>query len=137
MVMTAPGVAERGGAFASVGTGYEYRLPALGDALGVGGMVEVMLMSGHAHQMVMASLSLHPAGGLLLQASAGATHRHAQAAGGQTPSGERMSTSGVVRLTAGWDLHAGAVMLTPHVNADLGDRSTRAISAGLCAGTMF
>lgn len=137
MVMSAPGVAEHGGTFVSAGVGYEYRLPWLGDAVGVGGMAELMMMAGRAHPMLMASASLHPAGGLLLQASVGVTHRHEQGGEGASSSGARMSTAGVVRLTAGYDLHAGGVMLTPNVNADLGDRSTRAISAGLCVGKMF
>jgi hypothetical protein len=127
-------VAEHGGTFVSAGVGYEYRLPVLGDAVGVGGMAELMLMSGGAHPMLMGSASLHPAGGLLLQTSVGVTHRHEQGGTATSSSGARMSTAGVVRLTAGYDFHAGGVMLTPNVNADLGARSTRAFRRGCASG---
>jgi hypothetical protein len=132
MVMAAPGVACAGG-FVSGGAGYEYRLPWLGDAVGVGGMAELMFMSGHPpHPMLMASVSVHPVAGAFVGASAGAAHVHTK-----TDAGTRMSTEGVVRLSAGYDLHAGSYMLTPHLNLDLGRTSGRAISAGVCVGRMF
>jgi hypothetical protein len=139
MLMAAPGTGSRGGAFMSAGVGYERRLPYLHDLVGVGAMAELMFMSGHApHPMVMASTSLHPFGGLYLQAALGASHVHDDGiATANGAGGHRMSTKGVFRLSGGYDLHAGSVMLTPYVNADLGGTSRRAISAGLCLGRMF
>jgi hypothetical protein len=139
MVMAAPGTGSKGGDFVSAGVGYERRLPYLHDLVGMGAMAELMFMSGHApHPMLMASASLRPVGGLYLQAALGVSHVHED--GTSTTSGtggSRMSTKGVFRLSSGYDFHAGSVMLTPYVNADVGGSSRRAISAGFCVGRMF
>jgi hypothetical protein len=133
MVMAGPGVADSGRGFLSTGVGYEYRLPALGDRVGIGGMVELMLRPGDPpHQMMMASASVHPGGGSFLGTAVGMTHRHEGGGAG----GEKMKMEALLRLSAGYDLHAGSLMVAPYVNVDASP-SSRAISAGLCVGRMF
>jgi hypothetical protein len=142
MVMAAPGVADVGGGYLAGGVGYEYRLPYLNDTFGVGAMAELMLGTGHgAHPMLMATATVHPFRGLFLMTAMGASHAHDDASertGNASGCGDGWSSAdAVVRLSAGYDVHAGSIMVTPHVNVDLGGSMTRAVSAGFGIGRMF
>jgi hypothetical protein len=145
MVMAAPGVADVGGEYFDGGVGYEYRLPHLGGAIGIGAMAELMFGTGHgAHPMLMATVSVHPfqGRGLYLLTALGASHAHgdgdtADRTGSASSCGDGMSLDGIVRLSAGYDVHAGSIMVTPHVNADFGGSMSRAVSVGLGVGRMF
>ena len=134
MVMVAQGVTDAGTATYNAGVGYEYRLPILDDLLGVGVMAELMLMPA-AHQMVMATASVHPLQELYLQAAIGVTHLHRDAAA--AGSSRRMSSQAVARATAGYAFHLGRFMLAPYASADVARKPRLAVSAGLCAGLMF
>lgn len=133
MLMVAQGVTDGGAGTSSAGLGYEYRLPFHGDLLGVGAMAELMLTPA-VHQMLMAAVSVHPLQELSLQVSVGACHLHRDATAGER---SRHSSQAVLRASAGWAFHVGALMLAPQVNVDLARQPSLAISAGLMGGVAF
>lgn len=145
MVMATPGFADVGGGYLGGGVGYEYRLPYLNDTIGIGAMAEMMLGTDHgAHPMLMATATVHPFRGLSLMTAIGASHGHDHASDASARTRDSSdcgngssSADAVLRLSAGYDFHAGSIMVTPHVNVDFGGSMTRAVSAGFGIGRMF
>lgn len=132
MLMASAGVTGDRTPILSAGLGYEFRLPIAADRVGIGGMVEFMVGTT-VHPMLMAELALHPAAGLRVALAGGISHVH-QSQDGSPPA---MATLAIGRLSLGYDLHVGPVMVTPYANADLSSRWVVATSAGICVGLML